>query len=118
MKQSEGRTARNGVDLHRLVRPIRCPKCKGVDVYLVESLIGTTEWNPGETEGVHEPGCYFRIDGNCGQCKHNWKIRGEVQITDELKERLAENYRILSNVEESQGVSKGRVNGVETSGWM
>jgi len=78
----------------RVVRPIRCPKCRGVDLLLREHIHCSARWYPGADEGYNDTGDYWKVTGECS-CGHNWTLRGHSQVWTELRERLAENDRLL-----------------------
>lgn len=68
---------------------VRCPKCRSRDLELTEVGYWTSSWIviKGRTvrkEGYHEPGGMDRVDAECRKCKHLWRVRGAIQITDVL----------------------------------
>lgn len=69
-------------------KPIRCPKCKTAKIWLREWINCFTDWEPGENEGYHGAGEYFKVEGHCKRCEHVWTLKGEIQMNDKLKERL------------------------------
>lgn len=79
------------------VLPVRCPKCRSVNIYLREFILCASTWYPGDTKGYHETGSYNRVEGNCLSCGHVWKLRGHIQVWDELRERLEVNAKILGD---------------------
>lgn len=80
---------------HQQIRPVRCPKCRSVDICLRELIVCGSRWYPGATEGFHDTGEYFKVEGECEECGHGWTLRGYKQVWTELRERLAENDRLL-----------------------
>jgi hypothetical protein len=78
------------------LKPILCPKCKSEDVTLTEYVVCMAEWSPGDDVGYNDEGGYFKVIGRCWarDCKHSWRLRGEIQITENLKARLAENLKV------------------------
>lgn len=93
--------------MSRTVKPIRCPKCRSIDVFLREWCEWYTDWWPDvlveEGEGYHETGSYTRAEGICNSCKHDWKLRGEFYITEDLKDRLRVNHKMLQ--EKNNGIN-------------
>jgi Zn ribbon nucleic-acid-binding protein len=64
----------------------KCPKCKSENLSITETGDYSTTWeqkngyvNP--EEGIHNPGGVYRVDGECINCGHIWKLK-RLQITD------------------------------------
>lgn len=93
--------AMNEVAMDRVVlKPLRCPKCRSVNVQIVEVWhFSTITWDPGDAhdEGNLEAGFPTRVEGLCLCCEHRWKMRGLIRVTEELHKRSAESRRILSS---------------------
>lgn len=68
--------------------PIRCPQCRSISLELIElwkdhSII----WQQDDqglisSKGILEPGNPYRVEAECRDCKHTWKVRRITQITD------------------------------------
>lgn len=37
-------------------------------------------------EGYHEPAEILYVRAECSKCRHNWRLRGVLQITDVVEE--------------------------------
>lgn len=66
---------------------IRCPKCKGGNLYLTEVGEWTTQWDIeggafDRSDGSHEPGAVNHIEARCKSCQHRWRLRGRYSIDD------------------------------------
>lgn len=69
---------------------VKCPKCKSVDLYLIEVWKGhTIEFNQEgkmlDRNGNVNPGDPYKVDGHCKKCNHRWTIRNAIQISDIYK---------------------------------
>jgi|GEM_PF-4344941 len=93
------------------LRPIRCPKCRSLDISLVEHITCYSRWHPGEEKGWHGDGEYFKVTGECN-CGHHWTLRGYVQVWTELRERLAENARLMANATHDGRRTRRTVDGI------
>jgi hypothetical protein len=66
---------------------VRCPKCRGADLYVTEIGEWTTQWEVrsgslDRAAGNHEPGAVDHIEARCMGCSHRWRLRGVYQIDD------------------------------------
>jgi len=80
----------------KTIRPIRCPKCKSLEVSLFEYITCAGHWVMGESEGYNIEGDYFKVTGACSDCCYEWTVRGKIQMDDELKSRLAKNKELIN----------------------
>lgn len=70
---------------------IKCPKCKSLDLILIEIWIGhSIEWvqENGEfdrNDGNMEAGFIDHVDSKCIKCSHSWRIRKAKSIDDIIK---------------------------------
>ncbi len=70
---------------------VRCPRCRSRSLQLHEVGEWTTSWEVRDgrlsrKEGYHEPGSYLYVWAECVSCRHSWKVRGAIQITDVVTE--------------------------------
>ena len=77
------------------MKPIRCPQCKSIEVYLEEYIDCISCWYPGESSGYHHAGGYYKVVGNCEECGHYWRLRNKLQMDEELKSRLRVNAEMM-----------------------
>jgi predicted amidophosphoribosyltransferase len=68
---------------------VKCPKCGSNNLFIMEKIICTTEWEQLDgrilrNEGYHHVGHVVSMDSKCSNCLHVWKIRGALQIDDVL----------------------------------
>lgn len=69
---------------------IKCPKCKGNNLYLIEVWTAhTIEWeqtngkfNPND--GNLEMGDPHHLEAKCMPCNHQWRVRGAGQISSAI----------------------------------
>lgn len=67
---------------------VKCPKCKSIDLELVEVWNGATvSWQQtnGQIDRAYgnlEPGDPCKVEGRCKKCQHEWTVRGASQISD------------------------------------
>lgn len=67
---------------------LKCPKCKSINLTLVEVWHGheiVWEQLNGEfdrNEGILEPGDPYKVEASCHKCLHHWTARGILQIDD------------------------------------
>lgn len=80
------------------MKAIRCPRCRGVDIYLREHIVCYGEWSPGDDKAINTEGRYFKVTGVCS-CNHEWTLKGEIQMNDNLKERLRINKLLIDAAE-------------------
>ncbi|MER9937472.1 hypothetical protein [Mesorhizobium sp. M0088] len=90
MKRSDFPEAVNG-GFTPATTKIRCPKCKSKDISLSETMEAFTVWDVvsgrlNRAGGIHEFGSYINLNGQCSKCRHCWKVRGAIQITDAVTE--------------------------------
>ena len=71
--------------MYKILKHIKCPRCKTPHPDLIEIWSGhgiAFEFNPvgaGEYfEGVKEPGQPKRVEGHCFNCGKRWKLRGVI----------------------------------------
>jgi hypothetical protein len=76
-------------DLTDCSTKLRCPKCRSNDLQLVEHGWWTSAWSVTNgravrKEGYHEPGGIEFVRAECLACRHDWRVRKAIQITDVL----------------------------------
>ena len=64
----------------------KCPKCKSQNVELIEIWEHAISWLPDDNYFEH--GDFFfndpkKVEGNCLDCGHRWRIRNVVQVQPE-----------------------------------
>lgn len=78
------------------IKPIQCPQCRSLNIGLTESFLTAAFYLPGHEEGFasdsHDP---FKVEGICRKCKHEWRLKGVIQMTEALKDRLQANWQIM-----------------------
>ena len=77
------------------IKPIRCPRCRNLDIELIEHIDCASSWTPGQSIGYHITGSYYKVTGSCSRCSKNWRLRGYIQVNDDLRSRLDENDRLM-----------------------
>lgn len=67
----------------------RCPKCRSKKTTLTENWKNhTIEWTSDTpfSEGNLEAGEPFEVYAKCEICRHCWKVRGVIQISEDMFE--------------------------------
>lgn len=69
------------------MKRLKCPKCKSLRLYLTE--IGQISGSYFPEDDVYHADINgfapFKVIANCFDCGHAWTLRGQLQITDELR---------------------------------
>ena len=76
----------------------RCPKCKGCDFLIIESVLCSTTFDVRDGvfdrgHGYHEPGRVIGTDCKCTDCGHFWKPRNRLQIDEYVDDALTQEER-------------------------
>lgn len=74
--------------------PIRCPKCRSLNLCVSETGTWITKHFLDRTSD-NNPGGYYMANGECLDCDWVWRIRGYTDFSYELKQRLERNREIL-----------------------
>lgn len=64
----------------------KCPKCKSQEVEIIEIWDATISWIPDDpyyNQGALTPGDPQRVEGNCQNCGHKWRMRNVVQVDED-----------------------------------
>jgi hypothetical protein len=67
---------------------VKCPKCKGNTLELIEVWKGSTiVWQQqngtfDRQDGNLEPGDAHKVEARCNNCAYQWTVRKALQISD------------------------------------
>jgi len=68
--------------------PRLCPKCRAPATGFVEYwtdhsiAFGACNGLPDGEDGELQAGCAYKVEAQCGDCGHEWRLRGVKQISD------------------------------------
>jgi hypothetical protein len=72
--------------MEKIKSKLSCPKCKSKNLMVSETGTVSLEFiqKDGylEVEGNICYGSVYKVDAFCSECKHRWKVRKAIQITD------------------------------------
>jgi len=69
------------------MRNRKCSKCASKNLAFIELWKGgAIYWQQGDSldDGIHEEGEPYAVEAECNDCQHRWRLRGLIQMSEEL----------------------------------